>query len=193
MATEDEDLRDKEIWIAVARYWYCQAIDRMPNVGRLYHHLAILARPNALQMLYLYNRSIMSARPFSGARESVQALLDPVLREEAKHIPEMDARIFALIFRRKFGEVEAAVADYHNLLDPYIYKVSAKFREHGVYMAISIIGSMFDFGVRNHLQQLFELGNFLVSSTDHQKKRPRASTSIRPIDNTEPTVSSTES
>jgi hypothetical protein len=166
MATEDEDPRDKEIWIAVARYWYCQAVDRMPNVGRLYHHLAILARPNALQMLYLYNRSMMSARPFAGARDSIQALLDPVLRDEAKHLPEMDIafiRIFGLIFRRRFNEVEPAVAEYHKLLDPYIFKVSSRFREHGVFMVVSIIGSIFDLGVRNHLQQLFELANFLVN------------------------------
>ncbi|KAF1811195.1 hypothetical protein P152DRAFT_375840, partial [Eremomyces bilateralis CBS 781.70] len=42
MAVEDEDLRDREIWAAVARGWYTMANNLIPNVGRLYHHLAIL-------------------------------------------------------------------------------------------------------------------------------------------------------
>ena len=51
MAVEEEELRDRETWCNVAKYWYCKAADRMPNVGRLYHHLAILARPNAFQQV----------------------------------------------------------------------------------------------------------------------------------------------
>jgi Est1 DNA/RNA binding domain len=121
MATEDEDLKDKEIWVAVARYWYCQAVDRMPNVGRLYHHLAILARPNALQMLYLYNRSMMSARPFARARDSIQTLLDPVMRGEATHIPEnkavdLDKRKAVNVWRAMIGLYRAWRNFYYHTL-----------------------------------------------------------------------------
>ena len=49
MAVEEEELRDRETWCSVVKYWYCKAADRMPNVGRLYYHLVILVRPNALQ------------------------------------------------------------------------------------------------------------------------------------------------
>jgi hypothetical protein len=48
MAIEDEGIRDRETWANVARSWYSKADDKNPSVGRLYHHLAILARPNAL-------------------------------------------------------------------------------------------------------------------------------------------------
>ncbi|EHK20570.1 uncharacterized protein TRIVIDRAFT_118139, partial [Trichoderma virens Gv29-8] len=57
-AIEDDDIRDREIWTAVSRYWYLKASDKLPTTGRLYHHLAILARPNALQQTYYYTKSL---------------------------------------------------------------------------------------------------------------------------------------
>ena len=51
MAIEEADLRDREIWSNVARLWYNKAADRSPNVGRIQHHLAVLARPNIVQQL----------------------------------------------------------------------------------------------------------------------------------------------
>ncbi|KAI0970904.1 hypothetical protein F4678DRAFT_462037 [Xylaria arbuscula] len=53
-ATEDEDPRDREIWAQVSRYWYAHAKKETPKVGRLYHHLSILAKPNPLHLLHYY-------------------------------------------------------------------------------------------------------------------------------------------
>ena len=79
MAIEDDDIRDREVWTGVARFWYSKAADKSPTVGRLYHHLAILARPNALQQLYYYTRSLSCVQPFLSARESILTLFDPIL------------------------------------------------------------------------------------------------------------------
>ncbi|KAF2190348.1 hypothetical protein K469DRAFT_723147 [Zopfia rhizophila CBS 207.26] len=49
MAIEDEDIRNRETWARVARSWYSKAANKNPPIGRPYHYLAILARPNALQ------------------------------------------------------------------------------------------------------------------------------------------------
>jgi hypothetical protein len=46
MAIEEADLKDREVWADVARTWYELAADRSPNVSRIQHHLAVLARPN---------------------------------------------------------------------------------------------------------------------------------------------------
>ncbi|KAK0701744.1 hypothetical protein B0T26DRAFT_795304 [Lasiosphaeria miniovina] len=73
MAIKDEDIRDREVWTSVSRYWYSKASDKAPTTGRLYHHLAILARPNALQQLYYYTKSLCVAVPFLSARESILA------------------------------------------------------------------------------------------------------------------------
>ncbi|KAG0642782.1 hypothetical protein HOY80DRAFT_948814, partial [Tuber brumale] len=51
MAIRDGDDRDREVWAGVARFWYLKATDKTPYAGRLFHHLAILARPNVLQRL----------------------------------------------------------------------------------------------------------------------------------------------
>jgi hypothetical protein len=101
MVIEDEDVRDREIWAGVARSWYTKAADKNPTIGRLYHHLAILARPNALQQMYYYSccgakgqpsaplnrsyfnrhnfRSMICVKPFLEARESILILFDPIL------------------------------------------------------------------------------------------------------------------
>ncbi|KAE9374243.1 hypothetical protein N431DRAFT_455027 [Stipitochalara longipes BDJ] len=71
MAIEDEDIRDREVWTGVARHWYSKASDKAPTTGRLYHHLAILARPrpNALQQLFYYAKSLCGI--FPSGRESI--------------------------------------------------------------------------------------------------------------------------
>ena len=70
MAIEDDDVHDREVWQNVARFWYSKAADKTPVVGRLYHHLAILARPKILQQLFCYCKSLGVSQPFSSARES---------------------------------------------------------------------------------------------------------------------------
>jgi hypothetical protein len=40
-----------------------EASDHLPEIGRLYHHLAILARPKALQQLFFYFNALGSAWP----------------------------------------------------------------------------------------------------------------------------------
>jgi hypothetical protein len=79
MAIEDDDIRDREVWTAVSRHWYSRASDKAPTTGRLYHHLAILARPNAQQQLYYYTKSLCVEMPFPSARESIMTLFEPIM------------------------------------------------------------------------------------------------------------------
>lgn len=51
MAIEEADLRDREVWMGVARMWYNKASDKSPNVGRIQHHLAVVSRPNIVQQV----------------------------------------------------------------------------------------------------------------------------------------------
>ena len=79
MAVEDCEPKDREVWSGVARYWYGKASDKNPTVGRLYHHLAILARPYTLEQLCLYTRSLTCVMPFESTRGSIMTLLIPIL------------------------------------------------------------------------------------------------------------------
>ena len=67
MATEEADLRDREVWPGVARMWYNKATDKSRNVGRIQHHLAVLARPNIVQQLFHYSKALGSVIPSQNA------------------------------------------------------------------------------------------------------------------------------
>jgi hypothetical protein len=54
MAVVGDDIRDREVWTQVSRQWYLKASSKNPQIGRLYHHLAILVHPNAFQQ-FLYS------------------------------------------------------------------------------------------------------------------------------------------
>src|SRR5436190_19960734 len=82
MAIEEGDVRDREVWTNVSRFWYSKGADRSPTVGRLYHHLAILERPNVLQQLFYYFKALTVGQPFTSARESVLTLFDPNFLKE---------------------------------------------------------------------------------------------------------------
>lgn len=48
MAIEYEEVRVEKV---SARFWYDRAADKTPTTGRIYHHLAILARPCSIEQL----------------------------------------------------------------------------------------------------------------------------------------------
>jgi hypothetical protein len=75
-------------WTAVSRHWYSRAPDKAPTTGKFYHHLAILARPNALQQLYYYSKSLCEEMPFVSARESIMTLFDPRRWLESGYVAE---------------------------------------------------------------------------------------------------------
>lgn len=78
MAIEDDEPRNRETWSNVARFWYNKAADKSPTVGKLYHHLAILARPYSLEQLSLYTRALAYITPFESARGSVISHFKPI-------------------------------------------------------------------------------------------------------------------
>ena len=77
MVIEDENIRDREVWTGVTCYWYSKASNKALTAGRLCHHIAILARPNALQQLFYYSKSFCVVVPFTSARAFIPTLLGP--------------------------------------------------------------------------------------------------------------------
>ncbi|OCK77900.1 hypothetical protein K432DRAFT_406929 [Lepidopterella palustris CBS 459.81] len=165
MAIEDEDLRDRETWAGVARFWYSKAADRSPSVGRLYHHLAILARPNALQQLYYYSRSLTCVVPFMSARESILTLLDPILGRSTtsySHSLPVDTsfiKAHGILFGKLSSDsFEEALTGFLDQLDNHIGRVTAKWKEQGVYIAVTNLAGLFDYGSQDSiLRYVFQL------------------------------------
>lgn len=135
MAIEDSDIKDRETWTGVARSWYSLASEKAPTTGRLYHHLAILARPNAVQQLYFYTKSLCVPIPFPSARESVMTLFDPLFSTNAPRLQPIDAafvRVHAILFSGKHeDELEPSMKEYLDLLDPYIGRTTKRWLETG--------------------------------------------------------------
>ncbi|KAL5329581.1 hypothetical protein ACEPPN_003095 [Leptodophora sp. 'Broadleaf-Isolate-01'] len=140
IAIEDDDIRDREVWTGVARHWYSNASDKSPTTGRLYHHLAILARPNALQQLFYYAKSLCVAVPFTSARESILTLFQPELSENSgqKRVPPLDpafVRAHGLLFtNRNIEKFDFTVKEF---LDNQIRRVTRRFMEQGYHIAVA--------------------------------------------------------
>jgi hypothetical protein len=160
MAIEDDDIRDREVWTGVARHWYSKASDKAPTTGRLYHHLAILARPNALQQLFYYSKSLCVAVPFTSARESILTLFDPVLNTDNSQgqyrLPPLDTafvKAHGLLFTNKeIGlRFEPAVNEFLGLLDNQIGRVTRKFMEQGYHIAVANSVAMLGFASKDNV------------------------------------------
>jgi hypothetical protein len=159
MAIEDDDIRDREVWTGVARHWYSKASDKAPTTGRLYHHLAILARPNALQQLFYYAKSLCVVIPFTSARESILTLFEPVLNADngqgQYRLPPLDTafvKAHGLLFtNREMEKFKPAVNEFLGLLDNQIGRVTRKFMEQGYHIAVANSVSILGFASKNNV------------------------------------------
>ena len=71
--------QQREVWKNNSRFWYRKAADNQPHVGRLYHHLAIIA-PSSEQLFY-YCKSLGVTEPFTPLRESILTAFDSITKD----------------------------------------------------------------------------------------------------------------
>lgn len=165
MAIENEDMSVRDTWSGVARYWYSKSSDHHPSVGRLYHHLGILARPYCLQQIYYYCKSLTCVQPFWNARESITSLFDPLLGRTPMVYPKVQpldtsfAKLHALMFAgRPSEEVQVACTDYCFQLDAHIghKKDDNHWKLDGACVAVANVASWLEYGSeKNGLRQAF--------------------------------------
>lgn len=154
MAIEDDDIRDREVWTGVSRHWYSRASDNAPTTGRLYHHLAILARPSPTQQLYYYSKSLCVEMPFLSARESIMTLFEPIMSrtpnpQQAK-LPPTDlsyVKSHGILFSgRQQEDFELTMATFLQLLDNHIGRSVRRWLESGYHIGISNACSVMGYG-----------------------------------------------
>lgn len=158
MAIEDDEPKDREVWNNVAKFWYHKASDKTPTVGRLYHHLAILARPYSLEQLSLYTKSLTSVIPFNSARGSIMTLFNPILqnKETTKRrqfsFETLFIKAHAILFTSRLPDLpnqfRATIRELEgtDLFERYISKAATRFKETGAYIALSNIAALFEYG-----------------------------------------------
>ncbi|KAK7991526.1 hypothetical protein PG988_000320 [Apiospora saccharicola] len=155
MAIEDNNLQDREVWTSVSRRWYSKALDVIPKTGRLYHHLAILARPNVLQQLFYYSKALTAPENFTSAWESIITLFDPMLGSDSQSsrlLPIDIAFIKAhgILFSGKLADkYQTAVTDFLGNLDKHISRTTRKWMESGYYIGITNCCALLGWGKEN--------------------------------------------
>ncbi|KAK1144534.1 hypothetical protein N8T08_005407 [Aspergillus melleus] len=179
MAVEESNLQDREIWGGVAKYWYNKAADRNPDVGRIQHHLAVLARPDIVQQLFYYTKSLVSVRSFPGTRESIILLFNPVIKgPRVGHYHQVMADFVTAhgyLFGRNTSErFFSAAENFLSGLDNHIPRVGGAFKMQGVHMAASNFAAMLEYGSTNALLP----NEFRLPSTQS-----------RPLEDIDPSVS----
>ena len=190
MAIEDDEPKDREVWSGVAKYWYSKASDKSPAVGRLYHHLAILARPYTLEQLSLYTRSLTCVNPFESARGSIMTLLNPILAERSSayyRAPLMEIlgiKAHAVLFTYPQSSLDgfrlALKQLKESVIDSFVLDFehnAHKLKRVGAYFAMSNNAAMLEYGAltekgrpRSVLRQAFEVAKLKKAEENAQKQ-----------------------
>ncbi|KAL3431854.1 hypothetical protein BDV09DRAFT_188017 [Aspergillus tetrazonus] len=157
MLVEDADIREREGWAEIARHWYNKAADKNPDVGRIQHHLAPLARPDFVQQLFYYTKSMVCVHPFGGTRDSILHLFNPVLKapETLGGLNEVVAAFVAAhgyLFKGELGNpFERACFDFLSILELYIGRLGPTFKAQGVYISSCNFAAVLEYGAPNAL------------------------------------------
>ncbi|KAF7588023.1 hypothetical protein BBP40_006402 [Aspergillus hancockii] len=153
---EERGLLDHEIWVGIARYWYNKAVDKNPDVGRIQHHLGVLARPDIIQQLFYYMKSLVTVRPFPRARVSILRFFSPLLQGPRvinyPHVTTAFVSAHGYLFTQATAVHFVRSADeFLSSLDKYIPRVGVTFRIQGVYLVSSNIVAMLEYNGTNAL------------------------------------------
>ncbi|OLL24539.1 Telomerase-binding protein EST1A, partial [Neolecta irregularis DAH-3] len=120
VAIEHDDPEDRDHWADIAKEWYLKGVERKPEKGRLWHHLAILE--SDWQKIINYTKSLFARKPFSPSKESILTVFDPSLSTD--QVPCTDplynsfiAVLKALFLRIELDDFDAVVDDFILLFD----------------------------------------------------------------------------
>ncbi|KAI9891205.1 MAG: hypothetical protein M1814_003048 [Vezdaea aestivalis] len=150
-----DDTRDRQIWIIMANDWYTKATDRSPLTGRLYHHCAILAKPDIQVQLFYYLKSLVVADSFELTHESILVFLNPILEKDHIKLQTLESdhlfvRFHARIFLRMDLNRASLNADgFLDGLTDSIGNAGADWKKTGAFQAASNVASLLKYGAKD--------------------------------------------
>lgn len=153
MIIKNNDIQDQEVWNKVARFWYSKTADKSLNVRWLYHYLVILARSFSLQQLSLYIKFLTCVTSFESVRDSIMILFTLILngKNSACYWLSSLKNVFIkayeiLFFEESLNEFDNAIQQLKNdLLNNYIERVTAKFKEQDVFVTVINSAALFEY------------------------------------------------
>ncbi|KFY96954.1 hypothetical protein V500_02247 [Pseudogymnoascus sp. VKM F-4518 (FW-2643)] len=132
-----------------------KSANRPPTTGRLYHHPAILARPDALPQLLYYGKSLAVTTPFTAARETIMTLFEPTLNPAPRKrrfsaVITAIVRSHAIIFTGEHLDTfDETLGEITTHLDGRIVRITKKYLEQGYYIAISNCIALLGYGAED--------------------------------------------
>lgn len=176
MRLELGDVSEYGLWAEIARYWYNKTADKMPNQGRLQHHLAVLAQTDIVLQLFLYTKSITSVLPFTPARERFLPFCGS--RQKQDQVAMAFVSVHGQVFTRGVTD-ESMISAGHFLsnLENHIGLMGVTFRLRGVHIMCSNFAAMFAYGHADAIlpiefNQSTESANIDVYKSDPERWTP---------------------
>ena len=155
----EQEFGGRETWNNVARSWYTKISNQIPGVGRLSHHIAVLAPFQSLQQLSLYTISLTCVTPYPNARRSVLEILE---KPDHDQLPSLEATFIktqGLLFCK--GTVDNFNLNIlqirRGLLNNYIQNIAVEFKRKGVFMAVVNIAAFFEYGSKSSSKSFLRL------------------------------------
>uniref|UniRef100_V5EZX4 PIN domain-containing protein n=2 Tax=Kalmanozyma brasiliensis (strain GHG001) TaxID=1365824 RepID=V5EZX4_KALBG len=158
-ALGDWDTTEKETWRQTAKGWYAMGIAETPSTGRLHHHLGVLSRgDDDLRAVYHLTKSLIAAKPFSPARDSILPLFNQEQQASRLHRESSVEELFLYLHGILITRVQ--LDDFEPVFDRLMAKLARLVEERGpagipqsvwTMMASINIASLFQYGAQDSL------------------------------------------
>ncbi|KAI0187947.1 hypothetical protein F4808DRAFT_70602 [Astrocystis sublimbata] len=165
LALEDEDPEQKAVWTSVSQNWYSRLYDQNPTTGRLCHHLAILARPDALKQLFFYGKSLCVFEPFTLAHKSILTLFKPAAPFEVPVEAAFVESHRILFSQDQTTNFLATTNGFFLHLKDSIKQSVEEWTERGYHVAIANCCALLSYG---------RAGNVIISAIHSQSNKQQA-------------------
>ncbi|KAL1894602.1 hypothetical protein Cpir12675_003589 [Ceratocystis pirilliformis] len=102
-------------WVAVARSWYCLALDLAPGMGRLYASMGLLSLTSGLERLFYYLKALCVQEPHADTQGRLVGLFDAVaattVEVQGTDLPPVETAfvcMHGILYRLSLGECQPA-------------------------------------------------------------------------------------
>nr|CDI52953.1 conserved hypothetical protein [Melanopsichium pennsylvanicum 4] len=150
-------------------------ITESPNIGRLHHHLGVLSRgENDLRALYHLTKSLIAAKPFASARDSILTLFDHERQARRLRRDSSIEELFLYLHGSLITKVQ--LDDFEPVFDRLMARLTKLVEEQGpaclpqsawTMMATINIAGLFQYGSVDS-----RLADLLLQQTGKSAKRP---------------------